>query len=302
MDNKICKAGQVLMSGSKVAEIYYKSSELLDGEGIMINRISNNNYVFSLKEDVNHGALKANARPCIFYDEDTDTCKLKDLKPDVCGLAGNIMPTPMKDIIDCTMFDKKAAKKRKHRLKEDLILYMTIWHLNRLIKDLEDGDALGDTFKVECYYRLAKIDGGKISSIRFTKLVALDKNYATVARIYNSLNRQLLMLPLTYIQTLVRKLNSYIKGGNFSDCDMDIDMVGKSSIYLLSMFRLYANEYNGKSKEYTGIVKATDTFKFLKDINEELGGNSNGSLFGREQIECIVNNNVQMYKIIMKND
>ena len=302
MNNEVCKAGQVLMSANRVAEIYYKSSKLLDNDTLMVNRISNNNYVFSRREDVTNGRLQANKRPCIFYDEDTDTCKLVALKPDVCSLASNIAPTPMKDIIDCATFDKKASKKRKHRLKEDMILYMTIWHINRLVKEVDEGDTLDGVFEIERSYRLAKVDGGRISSIQFTKLIALDSNYEAVARIYNNVNRQLLLLPISYIQVLVRKLNGYLKGGNFNNCDMDLTVTEKSSVYLLGMFRLYANEYTGKSKEFTGIVKAMDTFKFLKDINEELGGNKSGSRFGREQIECIMDNNAQMYKIIMKND
>lgn len=298
MENSYCKIGQPIMSANKAGEIYYKRADILDKGIYMINKISNNKYMFSHVDDFKNGKVNATARPCIFLGEDGE-CMLGGEKPETCDGASIIKPLLLKDMLKIG-FKKNELKKRLGRMKEDMILYLTIWHLNRLL-DKEEGDTLGDVFKIDYTYKLVLVDNKTINSIRYTKLTALDPKYEVVAKIYNSISRTMLVLPPDYVTLFVTKLNKFIKAGNFSNCESELDDVRKSSVYLLSMFRLYVNNYNQKSNDFKGIVESTKTYNFLKDINNELGGNEDGSLFKREKIECILNNNEQMFKIIMKN-
>jgi len=294
-----CEVGQPIMTANKAAELYYKRADILDKGTFMINKISNNKYMFSHVDDYNNGNINATARPCIFRDNDTGDCMLGDDKPDTCDGVKTIVPTLLKDILNVG-FNKKEFKKRILRFKEDLLLYLTIWYLNRVINKNDD-DALGGIFTIEYTYKLVLVDKRTINSIRFPKLIAIDKTYEPVAKIYNAINKNMLVLPPDYIELVVNKLNNFIKGGNFNNCEMELNDVEKSSVYVLSMFRFYINEYKQKSKEFTGIVESMKTYNFLKDINTQLGGNRSGKMFEREQIECILNNNSQMFNIIMKN-
>ena len=297
MKNEYCKIGQPIMSADKVGEIYYKRADILDKGIFMINKISNNKFMFSHKDDFNNGKVNATARPCIFLGEDGE-CMLGDEKPDTCNGEKVIKPLILKDMFKIG-FKKNELKKRLIRIKEDMVLFLTIWHLNRLLDKIE-GDVLGDVFKIEYTYKLVLVDNDTMNSIRYTKLIAVDKKYEVVAKIYNTISRNMIVLPPDYATLILGKLNNFIRAGNFKTCESELDDVRNSSVYLLSMFRLYINNYKQKSNEFKGIVESARTYNFLKDINNELGGNDSGSLFKREKIECIIDNNEQMYKIIMK--
>ena len=296
---RYCEIGQPIMTANKVAELYYKRADILDKGTFMINKISNNRYMFSHKDDYKNGKVNATARPCIFLDKKSGECTLGKDKPDTCNGATTIQPTILKDIFKIG-FDKKGLKKRMLRFKEDMILYLTIWHLNRLI-DKDDTGKLDNVFTISYTYKLVLVNKTDINSIRFTTLTAVDKTYEPVARIYNIINKNMLVLPPSYLTLVVNKLNSFIKSGNFTNCETELSDVERSSVYLLNMFRLYVNEYKTKSKEFTGIVESMKTYDFLKDINNQLGGNKTNSIFKREKLQCIIDNNIQMFKIIMRN-
>jgi len=299
MLEKYCKIGQPIMTANKAAEIYYNRADILDKGIFMINKISSNKYMFSHVDDYKNGKVNATGRQCIFLNSE-DECMLGDAKPDTCSGEKNIMPSLTKDILNIG-FDKKGLKKRMLRFKEDLILYLAISYINRAVDKSTNG-MLEDIFSIAYTYKLVLTDKTTINSIRYPKLTALKPEYDVVAKIYNHINRNMLVLDHSYMTILVKKLNSFINGGNFKTCDVELTDVEKTSVYLLSIFRLYITEYKLKSKEFTGIVEGVKTFKFLKDINDELGGNTNGKMFSREKIQCILDNTTQMYKIIMKNE
>jgi len=294
-----CEIGQPIMTANKVGELYYKRADILDKGIYMINKISHNKYMFSHVDDYNNGKVNATARPCIFLDEKTGECKLGNDKPDTCDGVKEIKPTLLKDILSIG-FSKKDLKKRMLRFKEDMILYLAIWHINRLIDKEEDG-MLGSVYKLEYTYKLVLTNKKTINSIRIPKLTAIDKTYEPVAKIYNTINKNMVVLPPDYLILVVNKLNNFIKAANFKDCDSELNLIERSSVYLLSLFRLYVNDYKVKSKEFTGIVESMKTFDFLKEMNNRLGGNISNSVFKRERLDCILNNNAQMFKIIMKN-
>jgi Fe-S-cluster containining protein len=295
-----CKIGQPIMSAEKAAELYYKRADILDKGIFMLNKISNNKFMFSHVDDYNNGKVNATARPCIFLNKETGECMLGDDKPNTCSGTNVIKPMIMKDILKVS-FTNKDLKKRMHRFKEDLILYLTVWHLNKILENEDTVEQVKELFNIEYKYKLVMTDKNVITSLRYTKLTSKRKEYEAVAKIYNTISRNMLVLSPSYLTTVVHKLNSFIKAGNFKTCENDLTLVEKASVYLLSMFRLYITEYKNKSKEFTGVVNGMSTYKFLKDINEELGGNEDGSIFKREKLQCIIDNNMQMYKIIMKN-
>ena len=299
MEKNYCLEGQPLMSPSKVAEIYYERGDLIDNADIMVHRVSSNKYMFSVKEDFIGGKVLANARPCVFFDVEKNECKLKDRRPEECSGRKEIQPLFLGNLLEIKDLDKKELKKRMKRFKEDMILYTAIWYLNALIDEIKDKENIGDIFKLEHVYVLVKTSKEKVTSLRYNKLKTDIGLYKPIASIYNTINRNLVVMPYDYLVMLVTKLNKYLNGINQKICDIpEIDIVTKYSLATMIMFRKYVNNYNNKSREFLGISQI-DTYEFLKEINKKITGkNLDFELSG---LKCVENNVDQMFNAIMKN-
>jgi len=300
MENNFCKQGQPILSNAKVAEIYYERGDLIDGKDIMIHRVNNGNFMFSVKEDYINGKVLANARPCVFYDLEKEECKLGDLKPSMCNGKKEVQPLLLNTLLEIKDLDKKELKKRMKGFKEDLILYATLWYLNTLIDEFEDKTNIGDIFELSYNYTLVKTSNNKITSLRYTKLKAKHYIYKPVASVYNTISKQMVLAPYDYLVMLVTKLNQLLKGVNQKVCDIpNIDIVSKYSTALMYMFRKYVDGYNNKSRPYTNISKDIDTFEFMKEMNKIVTGKEVD--FTLSGLECITHNVDQLYTAIMKN-
>jgi len=301
METSFCEKGQPIMDANTAAEIYFKRADILDKGIYMINKVGNNMYLFSHKDDFKNGRVSADARACIFMNKETGECMLGKERPKTCGNENSIMPTVTKDILKVG-FEKGELKKRMKRQKEDMILYLSIAYLNKYIDKLEDGGTdLGGVFDVSYTYKLVLTKAGVINSIRYTKLTAKDKKYEPAAKIYNTVSRNMLVVDQDYLTLTVKKLNSFLKAGNFETCDVELNEIERTAVYTIALFRLYMTEYKSKSKEFTGITEVIKTYRFLKEVNQDLRNGEEGSLFSREKIECILKNTRQIFNIIMKN-
>jgi len=307
-NKEICESRQIVMNENDAARVYYERGDLVTDEEIMIHQVGNKKFMFSYKEDLKQGLVRATGKPCIFYNQEKGECGLDEkFRPSSCrggeelSMSGNGLNL---GFVKMPKWDKKELKKRMKNFKEDLVLYSVLWQIQAMLnnKRLEE---LEDKFKVDYLYKLTQRHDGKINAIRYTKLIALQDEYKIIAKLHNYLARVYSTTPVPYIEMIIEKLNKLFSGVTLKPCggdDVNVTAVDSSAIYFAILYRFYNIEFKNKSEKHKSIVPIDDVYMFLKCMNTKY--NPEGKeikMFSMDNIKCFIDNGERLYNAIMKN-
>lgn len=313
-----CCGTYPIMTYEEAAKIIYKYNDIIND--LSINKISNNGVVLYEKDKVTqNNEIHIENVICPFLDKKEKRCLIYEDRPKICREYGNsiagcpykgqehineIKPLPKFEITDVLSI-------KNDFINEYFINYKPLKELSlkKSIKLIEQkefqhmvmvGNYIGhlaiedDFFKGEFKYGFTISSQNIISPYRRLEL-KLEFPYSMLGRLYNSVQRKILILNNSAIKPFENKLNKALQG--LKDPDVD---TSPEELLLLAIFylKLFQSNFKNKNKQFTGLINSNELYEIEKKLIASFGFDSLIKATQDEKINEIFKMAERMYKIV----
>ena len=308
--------------------MWFKDNEI-SGRYIA-KRVSKDGFLVLPPEYINKDALSikelTNSK-CVFYKD--GKCNIEKYKPSFCNVKDvndkKINVIRLNTYLDKTNVfklsninkireikdysDPKVIRKYTKYLKEDLIHFYMLGHIDLLLgdpEDTEDSTKIADGLNVGSRYYLYKQEKRNsgnylIRTIRMKYLITDRPEYKEMVTYMNRLTKRFYYYPHGYIKFLETKLNSYLKGVSFKPNGIDSSNPEDIMLLVAIMTNLYKRNFRNKNK-WKEFVNDSVIYNYIKYyVTKVTNEEYSFKLLSHPLIVNKVNNVEMVYKSIIKN-
>ena len=313
-----CCGTYPLMTYEEAAKIMYKYGDILAKDNMSLNSITNNGVIFHKPEDIKGNELVLENVVCPFLDKKEKRCVIYEDRPKLCrefGATVGYCPykgqtevteiKPLRKIDPNSLLDEnrefineyfqpyKMMKEMDYKKADKMMSKKEFQHMLIVSNYIGHLAIHSKFFNADKEYGFITEKDGKASPYRRTNL-KLEFPFTPLGKLYNSMQRKILLINIRFLQPFEKKLNNALQGLK------DTNDAPPEKLLLLALFYLktYQANFKGKDKQYSGFINSNELYEIEKKLLSDLGYQSLIKAMMDEEIKEIYTLAERMYKII----